>query len=115
MGLVMQVMDRMEMRRIMNLKETYISISVEEVVRKIGLRGMKEIVRQEDVVRVEGLILRMVRLPPFPDSSLVTRHSSLFPLPSSHSSPQSIPITIPTCPLSLPSLPRIRNFNLTMF
>jgi hypothetical protein len=113
MGLVMQAMDRMEMRRIMNLKETYISISVEEVVRKIGLRGMQEIVRQEDVERVEGLIVRMVRLLPFPDSSL-------FPLPSSHSShcsPQSItiPVTIPTCLLSLPSLPYFRNFNLTMF
>jgi hypothetical protein len=108
MGLVMQVMDRMEMRRIMNLKETYISISVEEVVRKIGLRGSQEIVRQEDVERVEGLILRMVRLLPFPDSSL-------FPLPSSRSSPHSIPITIPTCLLSPHSLPFLRNFNLTMF
>jgi hypothetical protein len=63
MGLVIQVMDRMEMRRIINLKETYITISVEDVVRKIGLRGPEEIVSQEDVARVEELILRMVRIP----------------------------------------------------
>ena len=63
MGLVIQVMDRMEMRRIINLKETYITISVEDVVRKIGLRGQEEIVSQEDVARVEELIVRMVCIP----------------------------------------------------
>jgi len=63
MGLVIQVMDRMEMRRIINLKETYITISVEDVVRKIGLRGQEEIVSQEDVARVEELIVTMVCIP----------------------------------------------------
>ena len=86
MGLVIQVMDRMEMRRIINLKETYITISVEDVVRKIGLRGPEEIVSQEDVARVEELILRMVCIPLY---SLIcfsipfVNLSSRFPFPFS--------------------------------
>ena len=58
MGLVMQVMERLEMRRIADLKETYITISLVDVAKKIGPKD--RVPSPEDVSRMESLILRMV-------------------------------------------------------
>jgi hypothetical protein len=66
MGLVGQVMDRVEMRRIAELRETYVTISLEDVVRKIAVKEKNQMVvgvTDDDVVRMESLILRMVFIP----------------------------------------------------
>lgn len=61
MGLVVQVMDRLEMRRIEALKETYVTISLEDVARKVGPKD--QIPTADDISRMESLILRMVPHP----------------------------------------------------
>src|SRR5579859_1354718 len=68
MGLIMQVMDRLEMRRIERLKETYITISLEDVARKVGPKDA--IPTPDDISRMESLILRMVPSPPSTPSSV---------------------------------------------
>jgi COP9 signalosome complex subunit 3 len=58
LGLVFQVLERQEMRQIAALKETYVTISLEDIAAK--LCGSKLDISPHDVQRMESLILRMV-------------------------------------------------------
>jgi COP9 signalosome complex subunit 3 len=58
LGLVSQVMERQEMRAIAALKETYVTISLEDIASKVC--GSKSSVSPEDIQRMELLILQMV-------------------------------------------------------
>lgn len=59
LGLIAQVLERRAMRRIAALKEAYIAISLEDVAKKVcGTKSPNSL--QEDIQRVESLIVRMV-------------------------------------------------------
>jgi COP9 signalosome complex subunit 3 len=59
MGLIYQVLEQMEMKRIIALTETFVTISLEDVAKKVcGAHS-----NNEDIQRMEGLIVRMVFLP----------------------------------------------------
>lgn len=58
LGLITQVLEQQEMKRILALRETYVAISLEDVARKVC--SSKENF-SEDVSRMENLILRMVK------------------------------------------------------
>jgi hypothetical protein len=60
LGLISQTMERMEMRRIAALKETYLAISLEDVARKVSGSKQDGTLSSDDVRRVESLIVRMV-------------------------------------------------------
>ena len=64
LGLILQTMERMEMRQITALKETYLAISLEDVARKVLGSRANSTPTPDDIQRVEGLILRMVWLWP---------------------------------------------------
>ena len=58
MGLIIQVIERQEMRRIAALRMTYVAISLENVARKVD--PTKSDPSRDDIRRIESLILRMV-------------------------------------------------------
>ena len=58
LGLITQVLEQQEMKRIVALRETYVTISLEDVARNVC--GSKATL-SEDVSRMENLILRMVK------------------------------------------------------
>lgn len=57
LGLVSQVLEQQEMKRIAALRDTYVAISLDDVAHKVC--GSKSVLL-EDVQRMENLILRMV-------------------------------------------------------
>jgi len=59
LGLIAQVLERREMRRIVALKEAYVAISLEDVAKKV-CRTESSNSLQEDTQRIESLIVRMV-------------------------------------------------------
>ena len=58
LGLLTQVLEQREMKRIIALKETYVAISLEDVARNVC---SSKAPLSEDVARMENLILRMVK------------------------------------------------------
>lgn len=60
MGLIIQVVERQEMRRIAALRMTYVAISLENVARKVDPTNSDP--SSDDIRRIESLILRMVSL-----------------------------------------------------
>ena len=60
LGLISHVLERREMRQIAALKETYIAISLEDIAEKVFAPKSPN-PRQQDVQRVESLIVRMAR------------------------------------------------------
>ena len=60
-GLVAQVVERQEMRRIAALRKVYMAISLEDVARKIIVPA-RDTIAVEDIQRIEGLIMQMVRI-----------------------------------------------------
>jgi hypothetical protein len=62
LGLISQTVERMEMRRIAALRETYIAISLEDVARQVSGSKANDTLPPDEIQRVEGLILRMVSL-----------------------------------------------------
>lgn len=59
LGLISQVLERQEMKRIAALRDTYVAISLDDVAHKVC--GSKHTL-PEDVQRMENLILRMVNI-----------------------------------------------------
>ena len=59
MGLIHRVLEHWEMRKIVALRETYVAISLREVVVKVSPSKTTQ-PSDEDVSRIENLILRMV-------------------------------------------------------
>lgn len=57
LGLISQVLEQQEMKRIAALRETYVAISLDDVAYKVC---GSQFVLPEDVQRMENLILRMV-------------------------------------------------------
>jgi hypothetical protein len=60
LGLVAVTLERLEMRRIAQLKETYVAISLEDVVRKVTGANRDTSPGQDEIKRVESLVVRMV-------------------------------------------------------
>jgi hypothetical protein len=59
LGLISQVLEHLEMKRISNLKDTYLAISLEDVTRKV-CQFKDGSPLPDDILRIESLILRMV-------------------------------------------------------
>jgi len=60
LGLISQTVERMEMRQIAALRDTYLAISLEDVARQVSGSRANGTPSPDEIQRVEGLILRMV-------------------------------------------------------